>query len=94
MICDSHKHVAERELPPVVQKLKRWRKKNHLSQRQAAAVMHEAGYPVLVSSLRSWEIGKRSPNAWVSKALEAFLKEHPTVTNPPQFGRWIRREEK
>jgi len=89
-VCDSDNCVAERELPPVVKKLKKWRTKNKLSQRQAVEVMKVRGYPVRLSALQHWEVGLRSPSELVIKALEAFLAQHPTITDAPKFGRWIK----
>jgi DNA-binding transcriptional regulator YiaG len=79
-------HTAK--LPAVVQKLKAWRKTNKLSQRQAAAVMNAHDLPVLLETLQRWEGGFRSPGRLISKVLEAFLRDHPSITDAPVFGRW------
>jgi len=78
-------------LPPVIQRLIAWRKRNNLSQRAAAVVMQAAGYQVRLSAIQHWETGIRTPSPLAGKALETFLDQHPTIQNPPRFGRWIDR---
>jgi DNA-binding transcriptional regulator YiaG len=67
-------------LPPVIQQLMRWRKANRLSQAQAAHVLVDAGLPVSVRTLQSWEIGRRAPQPLSAAALGRFLEEHPNVS--------------
>ena len=66
-------------MSPVIQHLRRWRKTNQLSQSQAALILVEAGLPVSVRTLQSWEIGRRSPQPLSSAALARFLEEHPNI---------------
>jgi DNA-binding transcriptional regulator YiaG len=68
-----------KNVPPVIQHLRRWRKTNQLSQSQAALILVEAGLPVSVRTLQSWEVGRRSPQPLSSAALARFLEEHPNI---------------
>jgi hypothetical protein len=77
--------VDPADLPPIIKRLKKWREKNHLSQRQAAAVMERAGFPIRLSALQHWERGFRKPGTFSSHTLKLFLDQNPTVTNPPVF---------
>jgi hypothetical protein len=89
-----HNSVADRELHPVIVKLKAWRRKNKLSQRQAVEIMKARGYPVLLGELQRWEVGMRRPRPLVAKALEAFLDKHPKIPaeDVPKFGRWRKKD--
>jgi len=73
---------------PVIEKLKEWRKNNNLSQRQAVEVMGMRDFPVTAASLKSWEQGVTAPGKLAAKALEAFLEQHPRITDAPVYGRW------
>lgn len=88
---EEHPHIRRQksrdkgeEIPknllPVIQQLIRWRKANRLSQAQAAHVLVDAGLPVSVRTLQSWEIGRRSPQPLSAAALARFLEEHPSVS--------------
>jgi len=68
-----------KNLAPVIQQLIRWRKANRLSQAQAAHVLVNAGLPVSVRTLQSWETGRRSPQPLSAAALARFLEEHPSA---------------
>lgn len=74
--------------PAVIERLKRWRKANKLSQRQAIAVMNARDFPISISALQKWEIGIYAPDVFAFRALEAFLDQHPIITDAPRFGRW------
>jgi DNA-binding transcriptional regulator YiaG len=71
--------LMPKSVSPVIQHLRRWRKANQLSQSQAALILVEAGLPVSVRTLQSWEIGRRSPQPLSSAALARFLEEHPHI---------------
>jgi len=68
-----------KDLPPVVKQLIWWREVNRLSQSQAATVLVDAGLPVSVRTLQSWEVGRRAPQPLSAIALSRFLEEHPNV---------------
>jgi transcriptional regulator with XRE-family HTH domain len=72
----------------VIEKLKAWRTANKLSQRQAAAVMGMHDFPVSIPSIQSWEQGVQTPGKLAARALEAFLEQHPKITDAPAYGRW------
>jgi len=85
----SGKDLSVRErCSPVIAKLKKWRKTNNLSQRQAVEVMDMRDFPVTAASLKSWEQGVTVPGKLAAKALDAFLEQHPKITDAPKFGRW------
>jgi len=75
-----------KSVSPVIQHLRRWRKANQLSQSQAAIILVEAGLPVSVRTLQSWETGRRSPQPLSSAALARFLEEHPHIDPPKPRG--------
>ena len=64
-----------------------WRKRNDLSPRQIAAMMKADGLPISRRTIESWEAG-HAPSLYAAQAVEAFLEKHPTVTDPPKFGKW------
>jgi transcriptional regulator with XRE-family HTH domain len=68
--------MAPKELLPLIQQLKRWREIQGLSQRKAVRALNEAGIPVTLYSLQSWEIGRWNPRAPVALALAEFLQKH------------------
>ena len=53
--------MAPKELLPLIQQLKAWRKQNGFSQYEASRVLREAGIPVTTDSLQAWEIGRSQP---------------------------------
>src|SRR5262252_9058902 len=63
----------------LVKRLKDWRGKNGLSQRQAAEIMMARGVPVMARTLQSWEVGDRSPGPMAAKLLEVFLAANRTI---------------
>jgi transcriptional regulator with XRE-family HTH domain len=63
----------------VIAELRAWRERNDLSQVQAVEAMVAGGVPVVLGTLRRWEIGYRQPGPMASKLLEEFLKRHPKV---------------
>ena len=71
----------------LVKRLKEWREKNGLSQRQAAEIMMARGVPVMARTLQSWEVGDRSPGPMAAKLLEVFLAANRTieVTDRPVY---------
>jgi DNA-binding transcriptional regulator YiaG len=74
--------AAQKTVAPVMLRLKAWRDANGLSQAQAVHVLVAAGLPAKVRTLQDWEIGRRSPRAITAAALERFLDEHPTISQP------------
>jgi DNA-binding transcriptional regulator YiaG len=72
-------------LPQVVQRLIKWREKNHLSQRAAVEVMQARDCDVSIFTLQSWERGHRQPGKFTEKVLRRFLKENPVIPNPPSY---------
>jgi transcriptional regulator with XRE-family HTH domain len=68
--------MAPKELLPLIQQLKDWRKQNGFSQYEASRVLRDAGIPVTTDSLQAWEIGRWNPRAPVALALAEFLQKH------------------
>jgi hypothetical protein len=58
---DGEPAMARKELLPLIQQLKGWRKQNGFSQYEASRVLREAGIPVTTDSLQAWEIGRSQP---------------------------------
>jgi DNA-binding transcriptional regulator YiaG len=81
----NHNPVEDSELPIAVRKLKRWRRKNKLSQRQAAEVMKRSGFAMILSTLQGWERGYRQPGRIVAQALIDWLEANPVITDPPKY---------
>jgi DNA-binding transcriptional regulator YiaG len=75
----DNKGATPKSLPPVVQQLARWRASNQLSQSQAVRILADAGLPISVRTLQSWEIGRRSPQPVTAAALTRYLEEHPEI---------------
>jgi transcriptional regulator with XRE-family HTH domain len=69
--------MAPKQLLPLIQQLKDWRKQNGFSQYEASRVLRDAGIPVTTDSLQAWEIGRWSPRAHVALALAEFLQRQP-----------------
>jgi len=67
--------MAPKEPLPLIQRLKDWRRANGLSQSKAVRALNEAGIPVTLYSLQSWEIGRWNPRAPVALALAEFLRK-------------------
>jgi DNA-binding transcriptional regulator YiaG len=80
----DNKGARSKRLSPVVQQLVRWRASNQLSQSQAVRILADAGLPISVRTLQSWEVGRRSPQAVTAAALTRYLEQHPNLkgTNP------------
>jgi DNA-binding transcriptional regulator YiaG len=74
---DGRRAMAPKELLPLIQQLKDWRKQNGLTQWEAARVLRDAGIPVTTDSLQAWEIGRWHPRAHVALALAEFLQRQP-----------------
>jgi hypothetical protein len=72
-------------LPPVIQRLIKWRLRNNLSQRGAVEVMMKHGLKVSRTTLQHWEQKVSAPNNLASKAIQDFLKQHPKIKNPPRY---------
>jgi DNA-binding transcriptional regulator YiaG len=84
--------VQSAKLPRIVQRLRAWRRRNCLSQRAAAEVMQANDCPISLAMLKSWEQGRRAPGKMAERVLQIFLKHHPTIENPPKYGRWTDRQ--
>jgi len=69
--------MAPKQLLPLIQRLKDWRKQNGLSQYEASRALRQAGIPVTTDSLQAWEIGRWHPRAPVALALAEFLQKRP-----------------
>ena len=72
----------------IMQKLKAWRKRNGISQRAAVAIMDAGGVKLPLMTYQKYEGGFRTPGRFALAAIEGFVDAHPTVTDPPKFGRW------
>jgi DNA-binding transcriptional regulator YiaG len=81
------------EIHPVALKLKAWRVRNGLSQPQAAAVLRRLYFYVTHATLRSWEEGRRPLRDDKAAVLEQLLKDHPTVSEPPDAEQVPRRKD-
>ena len=68
----------------VVARLKAWRTKNNLSQRQAVMVLQANGFKLSTGAIQKWEGGFLAPGRMATLALTYFLNEHPTITDPPK----------
>ena len=71
--------VSQRSPASIILRLKSWREANDLSQAEAVRILVSAGVPAKLSTLRQWEIGRRSPAAITTAALQRFLEEHPKI---------------
>jgi transcriptional regulator with XRE-family HTH domain len=74
------------EVAGVIRELKAWRERNDLSQKAAAELLASEGVPVLLGTLRRWEIGYRRPGVFAAKALAEFLARHPKVKGDGGYG--------
>jgi DNA-binding transcriptional regulator YiaG len=74
--------VMSNELSPLIQRLKKWRTANDLSQSQAVAAFQAEGLPVTLDTLQNWEIGRYTPSRFAAVALSEFLDRHSKVAKP------------
>ena len=79
--------MAPKQLLPLIQRLKAWRKQNGLSQYEASRALREAGIPVTTDSLQAWEIGRRHPRAPVALAPAEFLQKQAERRSRKRPGR-------
>ena len=70
----AERAMAPKQLLPLIQQLKAWRKQNGFSQYEASRVLRDAGIPVTTDSLQAREIGRWNPRAPVALALAEFLQ--------------------
>jgi hypothetical protein len=77
-------------LTPAVKALKKWRKLNKLSQRQAFDAMASRGFDVSLGTIRAYEQGVITPGKFVGPALLKFLEDNPVITDAPKYGRWAK----
>jgi DNA-binding transcriptional regulator YiaG len=82
-LCFAIIDVMSNELIPLIQRLKKWRTANDLSQTQAVAAFQAEGLPVTLDTLQNWEIGRNTPSRLAAVALSDFLKRHPKIENRP-----------
>ena len=79
-LSEQHEASTSQKAPaPIILRLKSWREANNLSQAEAVRVLASAGVPAKLATLQQWEIGRRSPPAITTAALQRFLDEHPTI---------------
>jgi transcriptional regulator with XRE-family HTH domain len=78
------KPKENREPSELAKRLIQWRKKNKLSQRQAAKAMNEAEVPINSTTLQQWEYGRHAPSPLAAKLVTKFLHEHPQLTKVPE----------
>jgi transcriptional regulator with XRE-family HTH domain len=79
-LSEQHETSTSQRAPaPIILRLKSWREANNLSQAEAVRVLASAGVPAKLATLQQWEIGRRSPPAITTAALQRFLDEHPTL---------------
>jgi transcriptional regulator with XRE-family HTH domain len=79
-LSEQHETSTSQRAPaPIILRLKSWREANNLSQAEAVRVLASAGVPAKLATLQQWEIGRRSPPAITTAALQRFLDEHPTI---------------
>jgi DNA-binding XRE family transcriptional regulator len=71
---DGRRAMAPKELLPLIQQLKDWRRAHGFSQYEASRVLRDAGIPVTTDSLQAWEIGRWNPRAHVALALAEFFQ--------------------
>jgi transcriptional regulator with XRE-family HTH domain len=69
--------MARKELLPLIQRLKDWRRAKGFTQSEAARALRDAGIPLTTDSLQAWEIGRWNPRAHVALALAEFLQKRP-----------------
>jgi hypothetical protein len=75
----AERAMAPKQLLPLIQQLKDWRKQNGLSQYEASRVLREAGIPVTTDSLQAWEIARWNPRAPVAWRWPNSSKSSPNV---------------
>jgi len=79
-LSEQHETSTSQRAPaPIILRLKSWREANSLSQAEAVRILASAGVPAKLPTLQQWEIGRRSPPAITTAALQRFLDEHPTI---------------
>jgi hypothetical protein len=93
MTTMTEKEKTASQVEAVIKRLKKWRQKNSLSQRQAVAIMIEHVLPMELPekgsfTYQKWEGVFVKPNKFAIDALIKFIEAHPTIENPPVFGRW------
>ena len=81
-LCFAIIHVMSNELTPWIQRLKKWRAANDLTQAEAVNVFQAQGLPITLDTLQNWEIGRRAPRGLSAVALADFLKRHPKISKP------------
>jgi transcriptional regulator with XRE-family HTH domain len=77
----------KKKMSAVIQKLKEWRKRNSLSQKQAIDVMAVRQFKFAYSTLVKYEGGFSSPDRFTAEAIERFLYQYPVIDDAPNYGR-------
>jgi DNA-binding transcriptional regulator YiaG len=78
----DNRRTRAKALPPVIQQLLHWRATNQLSQSEAVRILADAGLPISLRTLQSWEIGRRSPQSVTAATLTRFFDEWPEIKRP------------
>src|ERR1700732_1002376 len=76
-------------ISPVIKRLKSWRVRNKLYQRQAIDALTSRGFDLALSTLQQWEIGYRTQSSQSELELKQFLKDHPVITDAKKYGRYV-----
>ena len=77
--------MRTKRIAPVIEKVRRWREKNGLSQRGAVEVLVRGGCEIKVTTLQKWEAGVNAPGRFTVKYLEDFLAAHPVIPDAPRM---------
>jgi DNA-binding transcriptional regulator YiaG len=81
-LCAAIINVMSNEPSPLIQRLKKWRAANDLSQAQAVAAFKAGGLPVTLDTLQNWESGRNTPRGLSAVALSEFLARHSKISKP------------
>jgi transcriptional regulator with XRE-family HTH domain len=77
----------KREVSELGTRLKAWREKNGLSQRQAEEVMKGRGVPIDIRTIQQWEQGLRRPSGLAVHAVADFFERFSTISDAPTYGK-------
>jgi DNA-binding transcriptional regulator YiaG len=75
--------VPSHQLPEIIRKLRAWRRRNDLSQKEAVGVLQSHFFRVSLASLASWEQGRRLPMPQSVNLLDELLTRFPIVSVKP-----------
>jgi transcriptional regulator with XRE-family HTH domain len=71
----------------MVKELIAWRRKNNLSQLQAAEAMEARGVPIRKTTIQQWEQARFRPSRLAVAALGNFFSKHAVITDATPHGR-------